>query len=169
MASYEIIIKDQTGTTPNNPVANSTDDEAIDPAVRRMLKKSPEQKMKAEREALMYIAMDRATSMVKGMINHELSMVSVETGRVELQQRMQVVSDVLTGSVSLMMDIGFGYKVAGGWGAAVGALLNIAQTTVGIFQKADTINAQKSLENTSIGLMNVRSGGSLATYSRSRS
>ena len=168
MASYEIIIKDQTGTTPNNPVANSTDD-AIDPAVKRMMKKSPEQQMKAEREALMYIAMDRATSMVKGMINHELSMVSVETGRVELQQRIQVVSDALTGSVSLMMDIGFGAKVAGGWGAAVGALLNIAQTTVGIFQKADTINAQKNLENVSIGLKNVRSGGSLATYSQSRS
>ena len=162
MASYEIIIKDQTGTDPNNPVANSNEEAVDSSGNKNKKKKDPE-------AALAYIALNRVGSMAKSLISHEVSMVNVRTGRVELQQRIQVVANAASGLVSLATDMAFGFKVAGGGGAAVGALLNVAQTTVGIFQKIDTINTQRNLENISIGLMNVRSGGSLATYSQSRS
>ena len=82
---------------------------------------------------------------------------------------MQVITDATSGIASLATDIAIGAKVAGGWGAAVGAILNVAETAVNIYQKVDRINTERNLENVSIGLMNVRSGGSLATYSQSRS
>ena len=174
MASYEIIIKDQTGSgggasSSANPVANNEEDSAVTMTAERALRLTDDPKKKAEYAALEHIAMNRVLATTKKWINHELSMVSVAPGRVELQQRMQVVSDATSGIASLATDIAVGYKVAGGWGAAVGAILNVAETAVNIYQKADTINTERNLENVSIGLMNVRAGGSLATYSQSRS
>lgn len=174
MASYEITIKDQTGSgggasSSANPVANNEDDSVVSMTAERALRLTDDPGKKAAYAALEHIAMNKVIATTKSWINHELNMVSVATGRVELQQRMQVVTEAGSGIASLATDIAVGAKVAGGWGAAVGAILNVAGTAVNIYQKVDTINTERSLENTSIGLKNVRSGGSLATYSQSRS
>ena len=174
MASYEITIKDQTGSgggasSSANPVANNEEDSAVTTTAARALRLTDDPSKKAAYAALEHIAMNRVIATTKKWINHELSMVSVATGRVELQQRAQVVTDAVSGIASLATDIAVGAKVGGGWGAAIGFILNIAGSAVDIYQKADRINTERSLENTSIGLKNVRSGGSLATYSQSRS
>lgn len=175
MASYEIVIKDQTGSgsgggrgSAENPVANTDDNVALNPTADRLLKPTRPDR-KAEYELLTHIALKRVGALYKQTVSHQASMVAVKTGRVELQQRYQVVVEGVSGVGSLASDIAMGASVAGAGGAAIAALLNIASTVINIAQKFEVVNAQRNLENTGIGLKSARSGGSLATYSQSRS
>ena len=161
MSKYEIIIRDETRTNPTNPIANTEDGQAKD---------TTEDKNPNEERASpwAYMAYRRVESVAKSWINHEISMVSVRTGRVELQQRYQFAADTAFGIVDTVTNIAVGAKVGGGAGAVVGAVVSVAQAGINLVQKLDRYNTQMYLENTSLGLMHVRSGGSLATYSQSR-
>lgn len=162
MSKYEIIIRDETRTNPTNPIANTEDEQAKDNSGD----KTP--KDKDQSSPWLYMAYKRVESLAKSWVNHEISMVSVRTGRVELQQRWQFAADTAFGIVDTVTNIAVGAKVGGGVGAVVGAVVSVAQAGINLAQKLDRYNTQMYLENTSLGLMHVRSGGSLATYSQSR-
>lgn len=161
MSQYEIIIRDETTSTLKSPIANSEDGQAKDTTGN---KNQNEGRM----SPWAYMAYRRVESVAKSWINHEISMVSVRTGRVELQQRWQFAADTAFGIVDTVTNIAVGAKVGGGVGAVVGAVVSVAQAGINLAQKLDRHNTQMYLENTSLGLMNVRAGGSLATYSQSR-
>lgn len=160
MSKYEIIIRDETRTNPTNPIANTEDGQAKDT--------TDDKDTKDKASPWAYMAYRRVESVAKSWINHEISMVSVRTGRVELQQRYQFAADTAFGIVDTVTNIAVGAKVGGGVGAVVGAVVSVAQAGINLVQKLDRYNTQMYLENTSLGLMHVRAGGSLATYSQSR-
>lgn len=160
MASYEIIIKDQSKGNPTNPIASNKEETAI--ATNRSRKEASDSPWG-------YIAYRKVEPYIKTFVNREISMVGVATGRTELQQQLQFAADIGGQVVDTALNIAIGSKTGGVYGAIAGAVVSVAQRGINLWQKADKIRVESALERTSIGLLNVRSGGSLATYSQSRS
>ena len=107
---------------------------------------------------------------VKQAINYQISTVSLRTGRTEHQQRLQFAYDIGSKVVSLAENVAMGLLISGGnpLGAVAGAAVSVVQTAVQYAQAQNTIDLERNAENISIGLMNVRAGGSVASYNSSR-
>ena len=107
---------------------------------------------------------------VKQAINYRISTVSLRTGRTEHQQRLQFAYDVGGKVVGLAENVVMGLALSGGnpLGAVAGAAVSVVQTAVQYAQAQNTINLERNAENISIGLMNIRAGGSVAAFNSSR-
>ena len=106
---------------------------------------------------------------VKQAISYQISTVSLKTGRVEHQQRLQFAYDAGSKVVQLVENIAIGAAVGGLPGAIIGATVSVVQTAVQYAQAKHTLDLERSAESISIGLQNVRAGGSVASYNSSRS
>lgn len=118
-----------------------------------------------------YIAYKHYVSpFVKQAISYRISTVSLRTGRTEHQQRLQFAYDVGSKVVGLAENVVMGLALSGGnpLGAVAGAAVSVVQTAVQYAQAQNTISLERNAENISIGLMNIRAGGSVAAFNSSR-
>lgn len=161
---YVITIKNATQKKSKSPIAGSNNSSGKDTSSKQDSKITREQ-------AAGYFAYKRFISpFVKQALSYEISTVSLKTGRAEYQQRLQFAYDVAGKVAGLGENIALGFLLSGGnpLGAVVGAAVSLVHTAVTYAQNSNTINLNKNLENVSIGLMDIRAGGSVASYSSSR-
>lgn len=118
--------------------------------------------------ALGWMVVQKVANYAKRAISFEISMVSLRTGEVERQQRMQFTYDILGQASSAVTNIMVGAKMGGVPGAIVAAAYTAVETSINIGQKITRYNTQRNLENISLGLARVRSGDSLAYINGNR-
>lgn len=105
---------------------------------------------------------------VKQAVQHSIDTVELRTGSAELQQRISFGYQMASTAVGIVENIAVGAAIGNLPGAIVGAALGIVTWGLGIANKVDTINLQRINEDASLRLMNVRAGGAISTYSKSR-
>lgn len=126
---------------------------------------------KTTKQAAGYVAYKRYISpFIKQAISYEISTVSLRTGKTEYQQRLQFAYDMGSKVVGLAENMITGFLISGGnpIGAVIGAGVSVIQTAVQYAQAQNTLNLENSKESISIGLQNVRAGGSVAATNGSR-
>ena len=80
----------------------------------------------------------------------------------------------MTGVQTCALPICFGISVitgaliGGGVGAVVGGVMSLATMAVDYSNKMENLNLQRSTENIGLRYMNMRAGGSVASFSGSR-
>lgn len=106
---------------------------------------------------------------VKNAMQYQISTVSLRTGNHELQSRLQASYNIGNQVASFAESTIIGGLVSGNpIGAVMGAVMSVLNTTISLAQKLEVFNIQRSMENTSIALMNIRAGGNVATTSGRR-
>lgn len=105
---------------------------------------------------------------VKQAVQHRIDTVELRTGSAELQQRISFGYQMASTVVGIAENIAVGAAIGNIPGAIVGAVLGIATWGMGIANRQDTINLQRINEDASLRLVNVRAGGAISTYSKSR-
>lgn len=158
MATYEIVIKNETTTSKSSPVAGDSGNGGSAPAKNQ----STENLVKS------LVAYKKVVPYVKQAIQHEISTVELRTGSAELQQRIEFGYQVVSSGVGIAENILVGFAVGNVAGAVAGAVVGIAGELLNVGYRADTINLKRSEESISLGIMDRRAGGLPATYSKSR-
>ena len=159
MAQYEIIIRNETGTEKKSPVAGDHTEQSSEPKTTQ----NTSDLVKG------LVAFKKITPYVKQAIQHQISTVELRTGSAELQQQIEFGYQMASTGVSIAESVIVGFSIGQGAGAIAGAVIGIAGELLNIAYKADTINLKREEENISLGIMDRRAGGSLATYNKSRS
>lgn len=159
--SYEIIIRDESSGGKKSPIANNNDTAE---------QKEAKEAKAARREAVgNYFAFKRVVApIVSQSIEYGISTVAMRTGRREQQQRQQFAYDLTRRVYGMGESIAVGAAVGGLAGAVTSAILSLANSALSIAYAQKRINLAESLENNTLGMLNVRAGGAIATSSGSR-
>lgn len=159
--SYEIIIRNESSGGNKSPIANNNDTAE---------QKEAKEAKAARREAVgNYFAFKRVVApIVSQSIEYGISTVTMRTGRREQQQRLQFAYDVTRRVYGMGESIAVGAAVGGLAGAVTSAILSLANSALSIAYAQKRINLAESLENNTLGMLNVRAGGAIATSSGSR-
>lgn len=104
----------------------------------------------------------------KQAFQHQVDIVELRTGSAELQQRVSFGYQMVSSALGIAESIAVGAAIGNLPGAIIGAFTGIASWGMGIANRQDTINLQRINEDASLRLMNVRAGGAISTYSKSR-
>ena len=163
--AYELIIRNETEeenvakevggaggiNTPQNGAGNGGGGETSDEGAN------------AEKLLKKVIGYQRIKSVATNAIGYQVSTVQLRTGSTEAQQRASFAYSVGMQAFNIGESIAVG-AMTGGWiGAAIGAVLSVADTAMSYAYKQNTINIQKQLENTTQDITAQR-----ATFSGSR-
>lgn len=148
MATYEFIIKNESGGGSSSPTApdgtpkkpKGTKSEGVDP----------------RKVAMASYGIAKQVGM--SLWTHEVNMVELRTGNAEYQQRLQFQKDVISRGFNIVESIALGFAVGHGVGAIIGAATSIGMMGIQLAQNIDRIETSKSVENISIGLADVRAG-----------
>lgn len=149
MATYEIIIKNETGQA-ESPIANDQNDNTSDS------EKDTEKKAKKVITGAMLYRTGKA--LVRSQIGHEISTISLRTGQTELQQRYEFANQIAESVFDVGESIAIGASVGRGWGAVIGAVIGIGSKLVGLAHKQDTYNLNQQLEQETLQRNNIRAG-----------
>ena len=149
MATYEIIIKNETGQA-ESPIANDQNDNTSDS------EKDTEKKAKKVISGAMLYRTGKA--LVRSQIGHEISTISLRTGQTELQQRYEFANRIAESVFDVGESIAVGASVGKGWGAVIGAVIGIGSKLVGLVHKQDTYNLNQQLEQETLWRNNIRAG-----------
>lgn len=149
MATYEIIIKNETGQA-ESPIANDQNDNTSDS------EKDTEKKAKKVITGAMLYRTGKA--LVRSQIGHEISTISLRTGQTELQQRYEFANQIAESVFDVGESIAIGASVGRGWGAVIGAVIGIGSKLVGLAHKQDTYNLNTQLEQETLWRNNIRAG-----------
>ena len=149
MATYEIIIKNETGQA-ESPIANDQNDNTSDS------EKDTEKKAKKVITGAMLYRTGKA--LVRSQIGHEISTISLRTGQTELQQRYEFANRIAESVFDVGESIAIGASVGKGWGAVIGAVIGIGSKLVGLVHKQDTYNLNQQLEQETLWRNNIRAG-----------
>lgn len=159
--SYEIIIRNESSGGKKSPIANNTDNSEA--------KAAKEAKVFRKEMVKEYFAFKRVVApIVTQSIEYGIGTVTMRTGRREQQQRLQFAYDVTRRVYGIGEDIAVGAAVGGLAGAVTSAILSLANSALSIAYAQKRINLAESLENNTLGMLNVRAGGAIATSSGSR-
>lgn len=153
MATYEIILKNETDDASETPVAGQQT-------------KTTDPKQKKAAKGLVSFSM--AKPFINQVVQHQINTVELRTGSSELQQRISFAYQAAGSMASIVQTAVTGFAVGNVPGAVIGALLGIAGKAVSIGLNQNTIDLQRQQESISLGLMNLRAGGSVSSYSKSR-
>ena len=149
MATYEIIIKNETGQA-ESPIANDQNDNTSDSE-----KDTEKKAKKVITGALLYRT---GKALVRSQIGHEISTISLRTGQTELQQRYEFANRIAESVFDVGESIAIGAAVGSGWGAVIGAVIGIGSKLVGLAHKQDTYNLNQQLEQETLWRNNIRAG-----------
>lgn len=105
-----------------------------------------------------FAAYKTVKSFVTQAVNYEVSIVSLQTGSQELQQKAEFINSVVQQGVGILETVGAGALVGGLPGALIGLTLGTMHTVIGYAQKANTLNLQNALEVQSIERNYIRAG-----------
>lgn len=158
MATYEIIIRNETGTDKKSPVAGDHTEQSSQPKTTQ----NTSDLVKG------LVAFKKVTPYVKQAIQHQISTVELRTGSAELQQQIEFGYQVASSVIGIGENILVGFAVGNAPGAIIGAVTGVVSEILNVAYKSDTINLKQSEENISLGIMDRRAGGLPATYSKSR-
>lgn len=163
-SNYVITIKNETQGKKKSPIAGS------DSTASKNTSNNNDGKISREQAAGFFAYKRYISPFVKQALSYGISTVSLKTGRTEYQQRLQFAYDVAGNVAGMGENIAMGFLLSGGnpVGAVAGAAISLIHTAVNYAQSANTFNLNRSLENVSIGLADLRAGGSVASYSNSR-
>ncbi len=161
MADYEIVIRNETDTAKNSPIAGTAteskeNDENTSASVPSGIKG-------------ILAAKNVVAPFVDQVVSHEISTVDLRTGASEQQERLSFAYSVGKQVGSAALKIATGAVIGGLPGAIVGLAVSVAHTAVSHGQKAADIQMQHDLEGTGMRFLNARAGGSVASFSGSRS
>ena len=148
--AYKIVITSQSGgsSAPKNPIAGD-DNES----------KETQPTEKNNKDIGGYVAFKKYVApFLRQGVQYHISTVELRTGNSERQARAQSMYSISSQIFGIGESIWLGYKVGNVPGAIAGAILSVAQTTIGYAQQQNTINLQRGLENQTISMLNVRSG-----------
>ena len=162
---YYIILRNETLNAKNNAVAGQYDDRSKDTSP-----KTDNGDFNGKKTFTKGFVADKhyVEPFVKQAISYEISTVSVRTGRTEEQQRRQFAYDMGSKIFSAAESIAMGAILGGLPGALIGLGMSAVQMIVSYSQAQNTIDISRNAENISIGLQNMRAGGSVASYNNSR-
>ena len=150
MAEYVITIKDE-----------SSGDGATSPGVAPAVTapQSNNKTAKSEMSAIKPMAaLGIARALVTKVVSHQVNTIALRTGQEELQQRNQFRWDVAQRGFSLLSGVAMGMATGGPVGAVIGAGVSVMMTAVDISQKANEISLNRTAENISIDMANIRAG-----------
>lgn len=163
MARYEIILSAGGAAASKSPIAGGKG--------RPKKTTDPEQEALKARKAGVnaYVHIKRNIAPFVSMgLQYTIGTVTLRTGRVERQQRMQFAYGVVSQTGGILENIAIGALVGNLPGAIAGAVAGVAQTALSYGLQYSKIRTEENLENVSLALMNIRAGGSVASYSQSR-
>ncbi len=173
MADYsaEIIIKDETQNQESSPIANNGAGGGGSTKNTSGGAKGGGAKDDNVAKSIVggYFAIKSIVApFVSQAINYGISTINIRTGQLEQQQKAQFAYDMASKAFGLVESIAVGAAVGGIAGAIGGAVMSIATTITGYALAQQKLNLAESQENISLGFMNARAGGSIATTSGSR-
>ena len=148
---YEIKISLDDNITGESPIAG--DDKPSDTD-----KGKNKDKLKAKATAL--VAYGIVKSFATQIVNDRVSKVELRTGSRDLQERANFINGIAQKGLSFAENIGTGAFFGGGWGAAIGLAVSVAQTGLDLVQKQEELNLRRALENQSLQLNYIRAGAS---------
>lgn len=167
---YEIVIRNQTGDAQKSPIAGSgtAATDTTNPGSGDMTLR--------EGAAAGLVAVNHYIKpFVDQMATQYVTTVQLRTGSQELEERMSFNLNVTQKVVSFGSSVAMGALMgsAGGplgaiAGAFAGAVMSLATFAVDYSNKQENINLQRSVENVGLRYMNIRAGGSVASFSGSR-
>lgn len=105
---------------------------------------------------------------VDKVITQRVSTVALRTGAQELEERLQFTYDVSQKIYGFASSVAVGARTGGAAGAILGAVMSLLTTTVDLAQRQQTLSLQHNVEDIGLRYMNVRAGGSVASFSGSR-
>lgn len=155
--TYKIVIKNETAKGSSKAVAGSkTAEEPAETSNSQNLVKG-------------LVAYNKYVKpFAKQAIQHQINTVELRTGSAELQQRISFGYEIASTVIGIGENIAVGAAIGNLPGAIIGAVMGIASWGIGVMNRQDTINLQRVNEDASLRLMNVRAGGAISTYSKSR-
>lgn len=165
--TYEIIIKNgDDGSGKKSPVANNNDSAK---GKNNTNAETGGSRAAAKEAVGTYFAFKRVVSpIVTQSVEYGISTVSMRTGRREEQQRQQFAYDTARRIYGLSESVAIGAAVGGLPGALVSVALTLANSALSIAYAQKRINLAENLDNVTLGMLNVRAGGAVATTSGSR-
>lgn len=159
--SYVITIKNETSRKKKNPVAGNNSEATENGGAQA----ENDRKAAIAKGLVVY---HTAKSFVNQVVSHNVSTVSLRTGSEELQEKISFAYEIGQKAFGFVESVAIGALVGNVPGAVIGGVLSAAHTAISYAQKAETISLQRSVESMSLRNMQIRAGGSLATFSGSR-
>lgn len=145
--TYYVVFENGTdGATIENPVANNP--------------KSQEEKAwgTLTNKIKGYATLNYAERVADKVISTTLSTIDLRTGHSQLQERMQFAYGIAKQGFDTVVNMAMAGSMFGAVGVGLGAVVGITDTLIDIAQKQQIINANRSVENTSIYLNRIRAG-----------
>ena len=105
---------------------------------------------------------------VNQAIQHRISTVSLRTGGEELESRLSFTHSVVQRVAGFAESVAIGAAVGHLPGALIGAAVSLVTMGIEYSNKKEEIALQRTNENISLGFMNARAGGAVASFSNSR-
>lgn len=149
MATYEIIIKNETGQA-ESPIANDQNDNTSDS------EKDTEKKAKKVISGAMLYRTGKA--LARSQIGHEISTISLRTGQTELQQRYQYANQIAESVFDVVESGVVGAAVGGGFGLLIGGAVGIISKIVSLNHKQEIYNLNTQIEMETLRRNNLRAG-----------
>ena len=151
---YVIRIKLPSGKKSSSPVSNSSASDSGTSEVQSYMDKSAESAKNAAQRLLTF---GTAASVADKLISYEINTVSLRTGAVEYEQKLQFGYSMLQNNA---LPLIVGAATGGLPGAIIGGMWSFSMQAISWSQNAQTIDYQRQLENIAIGMANVRAGAS---------
>lgn len=153
MATYEIIIKNETRKKKKSPVAEPTPSEEKKSSQDKQEKSAGQTAVTAG-----LVAWNQVKPWITQTVSHEVNMVELRTGRREYAQKTQLTYQIVSDVVGIGESALAGYAVGNIPGAIIGAVLGLGHKLANLSQQQDRINTERMLENVSIQQNRIRAG-----------
>lgn len=105
---------------------------------------------------------------VDTLVSHRISTVAVRTGAAEQQDRLSFAYSMGKQIASVALSTALGAATGNLPGALIGFALGVGNAAISYGNKVNEIQLQNDVENVGLGFMDIRAGGSVATFSGSR-
>lgn len=154
---YVITIANETENTQSSPIAGST-------AQSKSAKKSSDLDSAKKVLAIKHAVMP----FVNQFASNRISIVSLSTGAKEHQERLSFAYSIAQQASNAAMSVATGAAFGGLPGAIIGLVTSAATSALNYGYKTRTLQMQRDIENVELRYSNIRAGGAVASYSKSR-
>lgn len=99
-----------------------------------------------------------AENVANKYVSHKINTITLRTGHVELQEKMQFIHGTVKKGLDITKSIAMGGLLAGGAGAVIGAAMSVSNQLIDYAVKLNEVQMKRELENMTIALNNIRMG-----------
>lgn len=162
MADYEIVIKNETSDKKKSPIAGDN----------ATAKNTAANQSTTNGAAIGIKALVSFNHFIKPFVNkvatQYISTISLRTGAQELEDKMSFALQTTQKVGGFVGSIAVGAAVGNLPGALIGGMVSLATTALDYYNKQSKLDMDRSVENVNLRYMNMRAGGSVASFSGSR-